>query len=271
MPTLDERIAADNAALESARDTTPQTVVSAPEAILEARPHPEYDAPDTETAETVETAPEAPQEAVKEPEKAVEETNADRFKRERLARKAAERKAAEYQAQIAAIQAGQPGALDEATVMARAEQIATAKAFDAQCDKIATDGAKAFPDFQEALRDLWDAMNCPPNQLHVPLIEAAIEAGEPHKILHYLGTNPDEAERLATMPLHRQAVAIAKLAAKLTPAEPVKPVSKAPAPLNTVTATSTAPVERDMMKMGFADYEKKHRQDRHEKVWGRPS
>jgi hypothetical protein len=80
-----------------------------------------------------------------------------------------------------------------------------------------------------ALGVLYDDNNNP-----TPLMQTVPELPEPHKLLNYLGQNPDEAARISTLDPVRQAVQLTKLAEKLAkPVEHVeRPLSKVPAPIN---------------------------------------
>lgn len=160
---------------------------------------------------------------------------------------AANARAAAAEALLAAQRAGaeEPAAEGDALPKARvytqaeldaeAKRIATqqvaADKFNAKCDEVADIGQKAFGDkwaaSLEALRDVGAISD------DLSFLQDALDTEAPEKVLHHLGQNPDEAERLLALSPTRRAVALDRLATKLTTATPKtpKPISKAPAPI----------------------------------------
>lgn len=122
-----------------------------------------------------------------------------------------------------------------ATVKA-AQMSATARFNDA-CNTVAETGKQEFKDtWDEALKNLGlvgaIGQNVPPD-----FLETAIELKNPAKILHHLGTNIEEAERIAKLPPKKMAMEMARLESQLNapiaqPAAPALPaISNAPAPV----------------------------------------
>lgn len=145
----------------------------------------------------------------------------------------------------------------DARVEARARQIATEQAHNAQANAIYQAGVKEFgADFDKKLSNFGAAGIA----LTPAMIEAASEAGDAHKIIHYLGRNIDEAERIAALPAHKMGVELAKIAAKPTA---VKAQSKAPAPIKPIAGKAKAEQSDDEMEIG----EYMRRED--EKMWNR--
>lgn len=94
--------------------------------------------------------------------------------------------------------------------------------------------------------DFEDVMSTSDAPMTRAMSEAIITSDIGPKIAYHLAKNPDEAERIATLPAARQAAEIGKLEAKLA-AEPPKEVKKpsaAPDPIKPVGARST--VKDDM-------------------------
>ena len=120
-------------------------------------------------------------------------------------------------------------------------QAAAANEFNAECNRIASAGAKEFPDFSDALQSLWNSTDGLDNNgamkpQTVAMIEAAAETGKAHQVLHHLGRNPEEAIRIAGLPTEaKRAAAIVKLANTL---EAPKAVSRAPTPIAPVAGGS---------------------------------
>jgi hypothetical protein len=171
-----------------------------------------------------------------------------RIARAEFERREARRQVRELQARLDAQAqanppaAGSPEEWQARVAKAAAEQVRIDK-FNARANEINDAGVSEFPDFGQAVASL--------NKIGLPteLIEAADEAGDPHKILYYLGMNPDEQERILTLSPSRMGAALAKLAGKAIAPPPPAPVSRAPAPVTTVTGISrTQPVlDRDDM------------------------
>lgn len=141
----------------------------------------------------------------------------------------------------------QPG-LTEAEVQRRAtemaQQIARQTEFNNACNKVADAGQKEFKDWTTALGNL--AMVGATGEGSNPeFLETAIELKSPEKVLHYLGTNLDQAKRLVEMPGKKMALELARLEAQLNaPAAPTPApaVSSAPAPIIPVAGgTKAAP------------------------------
>lgn len=125
----------------------------------------------------------------------------------------------------------------DAMVNARAAEIARISKFNNECDKIAENGKKEFADFDNAVGilnqvGLIDAPDKPQTFLDV-----ATTLDNPHKIMHYLGSNPDEAARLRHMEPVRLAQELTRLEYKLNQPKPVS-VSNAPAPIKTISGVA---------------------------------
>lgn len=108
-----------------------------------------------------------------------------------------------------------------------------------RCNEIAKQGAKEFKgEFDKALAEvgsitpLFDAKGKPQ-----PLMQAILETDEPHKVLHYLGTNPDVAEELADMSPLRAARKLGQIERDMA-AKPESKPSSAPKPLQPVKAAA---------------------------------
>ncbi len=122
------------------------------------------------------------------------------------------------------------------------EERASTMLFNEDCNKIAAKGRETFGDgFGAAIGSLWSTVDgLKPDgsftQAGRAIIEAASEADNPAEILHYLGTNPFEAERIREMSPARMGAAIAKIETSLAAAKAAaKPAtSRAPAPLDPV-------------------------------------
>lgn len=125
------------------------------------------------------------------------------------------------------------------------ERVASKQQFDATCTAIYNQGIEELPGFETRLRNFVQV-----GGLNPVLIEAAIESGNPHKLLFDLGGDLDEAARILELPPVRMAAAVAKFAAAQR-AE-TKKVTSAPAPIRPLTPAA-GPTE-DPEKMSSQEW-----------------
>lgn len=130
----------------------------------------------------------------------------------------------------------------EAEATKRAESIALANAFDAQCNTLFEKGAKDYGEaaFDANLQNLRDVGVISRDDLG--FVRDALETEAPEKVLFHLGQNPDEALKIAGLSPTKRAVALDRLAVQLSTEKPKvpKPVSKAPAPIAPVGSGRSA-------------------------------
>jgi hypothetical protein len=127
----------------------------------------------------------------------------------------------------------------EADIEKKAKEIVEARQFNAKADEVYEAGKKKFPDFDDSVSVLRNV-----GVMNKPFLDAVFEVGPAPEILHYLGTHPDEADRLRGLNPVKLGVEMAKLASNVT--KP-KPVSAAPAPIVTVDGTAKAEVDPEKM------------------------
>ena len=72
------------------------------------------------------------------------------------------------------------------------------------------------------------------------------------KVAYYLGKNPQEAERIAKLPLNQQALEIGRLEAKATAAPKIQKTN-APAPIRPIVGGAT-PAAKDLSEMSMEEY-----------------
>ena len=168
-------------------------------------------------------------------------------------RQAAEREVADLRARVAT--ATPQSDFDAAVATRVAEGVeaykkdTTQRAWVDTCNRVVMDGERDFPDFQATIATL-NATGAMKDEL----VEAAIELGDPHRVLHQLAQNPAEAARIAALPPVRMAAALAKIAGTPTATPAPRTVSKAPAPIEPVARTGSGGVETDPEKMPPAQY-----------------
>lgn len=131
-------------------------------------------------------------------------------------------------------------------VMKAAEQILKQRDFDAACNKVFDAGKTEFSDWDSSLRTFQMLGGAP-----AEFLEAVTTMDGGHKVLHHLGQNPEEAERLLSLPPLRMALELARIESAVGQVKP-PPVSNAPAPITPVGGKS-APVEPEEFA-STADY-----------------
>jgi hypothetical protein len=128
-------------------------------------------------------------------------------------------------------------------VAERAAQLSKVKSLDEACNKVYETGAEEFPDFEDKLGTFKLLGGVQPH-----FLEMMTALPNAHKVLYELGKDPDNAERVMRMEPARAAIELAKLDAKLgAPAS--RAVSRAPAPIKPVDATSRAESDPENMSM----------------------
>jgi hypothetical protein len=127
--------------------------------------------------------------------------------------------------------APRPDAPDFATaVRAEATRIAADERFTADCNSIFEAGQKAHGDeFKEAVTNL-NVLGL----MQPALVEAAMVTDTPADVIHYLGTDVDEAARIMALPPIRMAAELVKLSGKLAAPTAGTQVSRAPAPITPI-------------------------------------
>ncbi len=131
-------------------------------------------------------------------------------------------------------------------IRAEAARLVAQEKFDAACNKVFDAGKTEFPDWDTSLRTFQMLGGASQD-----FLEAVTSMDAGHKVLHHLGQNPEEAERLLSLPPLRMALELARLETTVGQAKPA-PVSKAPAPISPVGGKS-APVEPEEFA-STADY-----------------
>ena len=121
------------------------------------------------------------------------------------------------------------------------ERVALMK-FNSDCDKIAAEGKKEFADFDNAIGilnqvGLIDAPDKPQTFLQV-----ATTLENPHKVMHYLGSNPDEAARLRSLDQVGLARELTRLEFKLNQPKNVS-VSNAPPPIKPINGVAKGEID----------------------------
>lgn len=141
-----------------------------------------------------------------------------------------------------------PQTATQAQIEAEARRIVEQQSFDNSCNTAFEQGVKAHGDsFKESVNTL-QAMGV----MDRTFIQAALDTEKASDVLHFLGQNPDEAERISSLTPTKMAIALDRIAAKAS-AKPQAPVSKAPAPVKPVGGKS-ANSAGDPDKMNMDDW-----------------
>lgn len=136
--------------------------------------------------------------------------------------------------------AGQPVIpSSDSDIEKKAREIVDARQFNAKADETYEAGKKKFADFEDSVSVLRNV-----GVMNKPFLDAVFEVGAAPEILHYLGTHPDEADRLRGLSPVKLGVEMAKLSSSVS--KP-KPVSAAPAPIVTVDGTAKGSVDPEKM------------------------
>jgi hypothetical protein len=141
----------------------------------------------------------------------------------------------------------------------RAKEILRTEKLNSRADATLKAG-KAIEGFSEALETLRDEIAFADDKGRVtPFFEALLDADAPAKVIHYLGTNPDEAAEFEGLSPAQIGRRIAKLEAKLDGDAKIK-TSSAPVPLKPVRGA--APDSGGSDEKGISDEEWARRRDR---------
>jgi hypothetical protein len=147
------------------------------------------------------------------------------------------------------LQAKAPAELPSAdqfeSVEAYAEALATRKAEELLSQKAAQqreqEAIRAYYDREEEAMDKYDDYKQVVYNPNIPISQVMAETiRESHigpDLAYYLGSNPQEAHRIAQLPPYLQAKEIGKLEVKFESSPPAKKTSSAPAPINPITPT----------------------------------
>jgi hypothetical protein len=105
---------------------------------------------------------------------------------------------------------------------------------------------QSHPDFDSVVRD--------PTLPITPLMADVIrESEDGPEVAYYLGTNRNEAQRIASLPLHMQAAALGRISAALTKPQATQTRTPPAAPPKTVSGLS-AGLNKDPNDMTMAEY-----------------
>lgn len=140
---------------------------------------------------------------------------------------------------------GEQPNIDE-LVTKRATELEQQRAMADRGQSVSKTGTDAYPDFMSAVQTL-DALG-----ISVEQVQSLLGMDDAHNVIYSLGKNPDEAQRILSLPPLQQGRELERLASKPIPAPAARPVSKAPKPVTPVD--SSAGAEADPSKMSAKDW-----------------
>lgn len=123
-----------------------------------------------------------------------------------------------------------PGYVPASDVERRAREFQAQREFDGRCNTIYEQGKKDIPGFEESVSNFRAIGGL---GAHVPMLQAITQLENGAAILHHLGQNLEQADRLAQMNPMSMAMELSKLSNTIK-APPT--VSNAPAPVQPVNA-----------------------------------
>lgn len=119
--------------------------------------------------------------------------------------------------------------------------------FAEQCNKVYSDGKAAFPDFDQSIANLQMV------GVSRDMLELVTSSDAGAKLFHHLGTDLDEAARIASLPPVQMARELTRLEFKLSQPAAPRPVSKAPAPITPLGSSASNEVG-DPSRMSDAEW-----------------
>lgn len=143
----------------------------------------------------------------------------------------------------------QPARSDEDRIRAEAQKLNDVDRFNQRSNEVYASGTAEFKDFDNALKNLGMLGASP------EFFQSIVDLDDSHKVLHALGSNPEEASRILSLPPLRQGRELERLASKSKVAAPKKPVSNAPAPISTLDGESGS-AKVDLDKASIDDFMK---------------
>lgn len=137
---------------------------------------------------------------------------------------------------------------EEERIRQAAQQMYQADQFNTRCNAVFETGKKELPGFEDAVKNLGLL------GVSQDFIAGVVGLDDAHKVLHALGSDPNEASRILSLSPLQQGRELERLANKV-PAKAAKPVSNAPEPIST-TIDNGSPSGKDLDKMSMDEFMK---------------
>lgn len=172
----------------------------------------------------------------------------------------ARREADVYKGLVDAGQEGGEGKKEsQPTQQPTRQEVESQVRLDIRCNDIHAEGVEKFKDFDDSLRNIGVVFGGLPQAF----LENVAELPNAAEVLYILGSDLEEAERVSEMSPHKQAIHLARLSAKLeSKAEAAKtvdvpktkPISSAPAPIDSGAKKGATVVQTDPSKMTMDEF-----------------
>lgn len=139
---------------------------------------------------------------------------------------------------------------DDHRINQRAAELVETQRFNDRSNEVYNAGKADHPDFDESLKNLG-LLGATPE-----FFKSIVELDDAHKVLHALGSNPDEAARILALPPLKQGRELERLASKPAPVKGKKPVSNAPEPISSRVDGSGSRAAVDLDNASIDDFMK---------------
>lgn len=137
---------------------------------------------------------------------------------------------------------------DDDRIREAAQRLNAEQSFNQRCNSVFETGKAELPGFEDSVKNLGMI------GISQDFIAGVVGLDDAHKVLHALGSNPDEAIRILSLPALQQGRELERLASK-APAKVTKPVSNAPEPINSRIDTG-APSGKSLENMSLDEFMK---------------
>lgn len=122
---------------------------------------------------------------------------------------------------------------DEERIQQAAQRLNAEQSFNTRCNSVFEAGKAELPGFEDAVKNLGMV------GVSQAFLADVVALDDAHKVLHALGSNPDEALRILSLSPLQQGRELERIASK-APARVTKPVSSAPEPISSRVDTGTS-------------------------------
>jgi hypothetical protein len=121
---------------------------------------------------------------------------------------------------------------DDERIQQAAQKLNEQQSFNQRCNSVFETGKAEFPTFEDSVKNLGMM------GVSQDFIAGVVGLDDAHKVLHALGSNPDKAIRILSLPALQQGRELERLASKVPAKAASKPVSNAPDPITNTTNAS---------------------------------
>lgn len=138
---------------------------------------------------------------------------------------------------------------DEERIQQAAQRLNAEQSFNARCNSVFESGKAELPGFEDAVKNLGMI------GITNAFLADVVGLDDAHKVLHALGSDPDEAIRILSLPPLQQGRALERIAAK-APVKVNKPVSNAPEPISSRVDASSSTAGKSLDGLSMDEFMK---------------